>query len=72
MSIRAKTVTFQVRVTPEDYQRLQRLASVEFIGVATWARRAVLNAATDAEARQKASEQAREDGPPEDQPSKPR
>jgi hypothetical protein len=51
----AKTVTFQVRVTPEDYRRLQAVAGEEFLGVATWARRAVLRALAAAEAHRSES-----------------
>jgi hypothetical protein len=52
-----KTVMFQVRVTPSDYERIQAAADQDFLSVSTWARRAVLQALVEAEARRRAREE---------------
>ena len=44
-----KTVMFQVRVSPEDHQRIQATAETEFLSISTWVRRAVLSAVAHAE-----------------------
>lgn len=44
-----KTVMFQVRVTPADYERIAACAAAEYLSVSTWTRRAVLGAVQRAE-----------------------
>ena len=39
-----KTEFLQIRLTPEDRERLRRAAASDFIDVSTWARRAILQA----------------------------
>lgn len=40
----AKTEFLQIRLTPEDRDRLRRAAASEYIEQSTWARRAILQA----------------------------
>jgi hypothetical protein len=40
----AKTEFLQIRLTPEDRERLRRAAASDFLEVSTWARRAILQA----------------------------
>jgi hypothetical protein len=44
-----KTIMFQVRVTPADYERIAACAAEEYLSVSAWARRAVLLALERAE-----------------------
>jgi hypothetical protein len=39
-----KTEFLQIRITPEDRERLRRAAAADYVGVSTWARRAILQA----------------------------
>ncbi|HEX5438307.1 MAG TPA: hypothetical protein VFW98_14220 [Gemmatimonadaceae bacterium] len=48
-----KTEFLQIRLTPEDRQRLRRVAASEFIEQSTWARRAILRALEQWEAEQR-------------------
>jgi hypothetical protein len=46
-----KTVMFQVRVTPVDYDRIAACADAEYLSMSTWVRRVVLQAVAEAEAK---------------------
>ncbi len=40
----AKTEFLQIRLTPEDRERLQRVAEADHLDVSTWARQVILKA----------------------------
>lgn len=45
----AKTVFLQIRLTPEDRQRIDRVAATDHLDSSTWARRLVLKALDELE-----------------------
>jgi hypothetical protein len=47
----AKTTFLQIRCSPEDRERMARIADAEHLDVSTWARRTLLQAAERWEAR---------------------
>jgi uncharacterized protein (DUF1778 family) len=47
----AKTEFLQIRLTKEDRERLRRAAKADFLDLSTWARRVVLQALAEWEAR---------------------
>lgn len=55
-----KTEFLQIRITPEDRERLRRAAVADFLDVSTWARRAILQALEEWEATRTRGRQAAE------------
>ena len=45
----AKTDNLLIRLTPEDKERLQRVAEAQYLEMSTWARQVLLKAVSDAE-----------------------
>ena len=46
-----RTEFLQIRITPEDRERFQRVADSEHLDLSTWARRVLLQAIDQAEGR---------------------
>lgn len=46
-----RTEFLQIRITPEDRERLQRVAEAEHLDLSTWARRTLLQAVDQLEDR---------------------
>jgi len=50
-----RTEFLQIRITPEDRERFQRVAEAEHLDLSTWARRTLLQAIDQVEGRTPAS-----------------
>ena len=51
-----KTEFLQIRLTPEDRERVNRIAAQDHLDTSTWARRVILQAIEDAERMRKRRE----------------
>ena len=54
-----KTEFLQIRMTPEDRERLQEVAAAEHLDVSTWARQVLLKAIEKREAQRRRGKQQR-------------
>lgn len=57
--MKPKTEFLQIRMTPEDRERLQEVAAGEHLDVSTWARQVVLKAIEKREAQRRRGKQKR-------------
>jgi hypothetical protein len=56
----AKTEYLQIRLRPEDRERLRQAAAAEYLDVSTWARQVLLKAVADGQTVQSGGETAAE------------